>query len=304
MFQDAFDIIKEKFGSWGNDLVNILPYFFVSLLVFFIFALIAKISKKITQKALGRLTFSKSVNKLISNLIFLTILIIGAVVALGALKLEKTVTSVLAGAGIVGLALGFAFQDLASNIISGVILSIRKPINIGDYIEAKGYFGRVMDIRLRSLEMHNLDGQIVYIPSKEVLQNPITNYTQMGKRRVVLDVGISYGDNLEKVRKVTLEAIDEVEGILKDEPVEFYYKEFGDSSINFIVRYWVNFERQPDYLQSVSDSIMNIKAKYDENDITIPFPISTLDFGIKGGEKLHESLNELSEFNFKDSNGS
>jgi small conductance mechanosensitive channel len=85
----------------------------------------------------------------------------------------------------------------------------------------------------------------------------------------------------------------------EDKKVEFFYTAFGDSSINFVVRYWVNYGRQPDYFRAISDGIKNLKKTYNENDITIPFPIRTLDFGIKGGEKLDSMLssNNISKKN-------
>lgn len=92
------------------------------------------------------------------------------------------------------------------------------------------------------------------------------------------------------MKQVVINAVKSIDYLMPNEEVTFFYKEFGDSSINFVVRYWVNFKKQPDYLAAMSDGVINIKKAFDENDIMIPFPIRTLDFGIKGGEKLHEQL--------------
>ena len=209
--------------------------------------------------------------------------------ALGILQLDKTVTSMLAGVGIIGLALGFAFQDTIANLVSGIIIAFRKPYDIGDIIESNGYFGKVFRIDLRTTDIQLLQGPVVLVPNRNVLQNAVINYSEYGWRRVDLGIGVSYGEDLENVRKVTLEAVQQVENLDASKDVTFYYEEFGDSSINFTVRFWVKYtDRNAVYLKAKSDAIMNIKSAYNAAGIVIPFPIRTLDFGIKGGEKLSQ----------------
>ena len=130
---------------------------------------------------------------------------------------------------------------------------------------------------------------MVIIPNKDLLQNPIENYSLMGKRRMDLTVGVSYGEDLERVRDITLKAVADIEGTTDDE-ITFFYQEFGDSSINFDIRIWVNTAEQVEFLQVKSDAVMRIKKAFDQNNITIPFPIRTLDFGIKGGQSLNEVM--------------
>lgn len=104
--------------------------------------------------------------------------------------------------------------------------------------------------------------------------------------RVDLQCGISYGDDLEKVKSVAMGAIDSVSSRNTERDVEFFYEEFGDSSINFVARFWIEYGGHQDFLAARSEGIMRLKKAFDENDIMIPFPIRTLDFGIKGGERL------------------
>lgn len=193
----------------------------------------------------------------------------------------------LAGLGILGLALGFAFQEIASNFISGIILSINKPFTIGDIIEVDGNTGTVEFVSLRTTNIRTFQGQKILIPNKTIFQNAITNYTENGKRRVDLEVGVSYGDDLEKVQKVTLEAINSLDDILKEEAVQFFFTDYGDSSINFVVMFWTEYKKKhSEYMEAKHRAIMAINKAFNANDISIPFPIRTLDFGIKGGEKL------------------
>ena len=104
-----------------------------------------------------------------------------------------------------------------------------------------------------------------------------------------LDCGISYAEDLDVVEKVVRNSLDAVEH-LNDEPVEFFYTEFGDSSINFRLRFWVDEVNQKNYFEARSEALRCIKQAFDKNNILIPFPIRTLDFAIKGGEKLREQL--------------
>jgi small-conductance mechanosensitive channel len=205
---------------------------------------------------------------------------------LSILQLDKAVTSILAGAGIIGLALAFAFQDIAANFISGIFISFRRPVHIGDIVKIKDYMGKVEEINLRDTVIRTFQGQMVIIPNKDVFQSPIENFTLLGKRRIDLTIGVSYGDDLQKVEDITLEALKDIKGLCTEEQATLFYKEFGDSSINFVLRLWVSSTSQPDFLRLGSEAIKRIKKAYDENDIMIPFPIRTLDFGIKGGVPL------------------
>jgi small-conductance mechanosensitive channel len=279
-----------------NQTVKMLPNLALALLVVVLFYLLARIVKRLTLKLFSRISSNISLNHLIANVFFIIVISIGAFVALDILKLEKTVTSLLAGLGLVGLALGFAFQDTAANFISGIFLAMRTPINTGDIVEIGTVKGVVQKINLRATEIETFQGTLVVIPNKDVFQNPIFNYSHNGRRRVDLECGISYGEDLEKVRKVSLAAVEKVEGVSKERPVVFHYSGYGDSSIDFTVKAWViGAQRQGEFLDVQSEMVIALKKAFNENDITIPFPIRTLDFGIKGGEKLNAMLKNTSQ---------
>jgi len=236
---------------------------------------------------LSRVTENKTVTSLIQTVIGVMVLGVGVFVALSILNLDGAVTSLLAGAGILGLALGFAFQDIASNFISGILLSIRHPFGIGDIIETNDLFGTVTKLNLRNTILRTPQGQIMYVPNKVVYENPLTNYTKNGERRIDLACGVSYGDDLKKAKDIAIDTLSNLDFKDSNRDVEFYYNEFGDSSINFSVRFWIDFEKLPDFWNAQSEAIIALKSAYDKHDIMIPFPIRTLDFGIRGGEKLN-----------------
>lgn len=288
--ENVYDLIFGKVSDWLTTTIEMLPNLAVALLILVLFFVLAKFIKKLTGNMLSRVTDNNTVTGLIQTIIGVIVLGIGLFVALSILNLDGAVTSLLAGAGILGLALGFAFQDIASNFISGILLSIRHPFGIGDIIETNGLFGTVLKLNLRNTILRTPQGQIMYVPNKVVYENPLTNYTKNGERRIDLACGVSYGDDLSKAKEVAIDTLSNLDFRDKNRDVEFYYNEFGDSSINFSVRFWIDFKKLPEYWHAQSEAIIALKSAYDEHDIMIPFPIRTLDFGIRGGEKLNTVL--------------
>jgi small conductance mechanosensitive channel len=296
---NAVNIVVDKLQEWLEALIAMLPNFVVAVLVVIGFYFLARLVKNLTSRLLKKVLDNYEVNKLISNLAYFVVLGIGMFIALSTLELSQAVTSLLAGAGIIGLALGFAFQDIAANFVSGIFLTFRKPFKVGDIIQVQDYLGKVSEIDLRITTLTTFQGLDVLVPNKELFQGIVINYTHTKERRVDLAVGVSYGENLRKVKEITIEAIKKLSGLDTSKEVTLFYNEFGDSSINFTVRFYPQSASQADYLTARSEAIMSIKEAYDENDIMIPFPIRTLDFGIKGGEKLSEMKLAISEGNHK-----
>lgn len=286
---NAYELITDKLQEWIDAFILMLPNLALAILVVLITIFISKLIRKASKSILDKVSHNETINDLLSSIIYGIAFLFGLFIALSILDLHGPITTLLAGAGIIGLALGFAFQDLGANFIAGIMLSFRRPFSKGDIIKSQDYMGVIQKVNLRSTVITTFQGQKVMIPNKDVFQNPLENFSVTNKRRVDLDVGISYGEDLEKVKSVTLEAARKVAGQASMEPT-FFYTGFGDSSIDFTIRIWPLDITQPGYLKVKSDLIMNIKKAFDENDIMIPFPIRTLDFGIKGGEKLNEIL--------------
>ena len=287
-FQPLFDELRR----WWNLILRNLPNLLLATIVIVVGYVVTRFMKKYFNKVSRKLIHDTTVAGLLSSVLTALLVLAFLFLTLSVLNLTGVVTSILAGAGVVGLALGLAFQDPILNLFSGILLSVRSLFREGDLIEVQSYFGKVQEVTLRHTTLITLQGQDVMIPNKIVAQEPIKNYTKLGMRRVDLSCGVSYGDDLEKVRQITIEAIKAKVAYDRDRKVELFFNEFGDSSINYTLRFWLSDRKsgQADFLEAQSDAIMAIKQAYDENDIMIPFPIRTLDFGIKGGEKLSDVL--------------
>nr|WP_225986652.1 mechanosensitive ion channel family protein [Rufibacter sp. LB8] len=273
-------------------MVLMLPELFLATLVIVLSFVTARLLRKTSEKLLIRFTHSSALNNLVGTTVYVAALTLGIFFALSILKLDKTVTTLLAGAGIIGLALGFAFQDIAANFISGVIIAVRKPFVVGDVIDTNEHFGTIERINLRTIDIRRQTGELVKMPNRKVFESALINFTHYGIRRIDLKVGVSYAEDLERVREVVIAAMVGIPNQIEGKEVEVVYEEFGASSINFLVRYWIQYKRQTDFVYAKSEAIIRIKKAFDEHKIEIPFPITTLNFGIKGGKDLSIELKE------------
>lgn len=291
-FDQTWLLIGRKMTAWGRAFVLALPNFLLAVLTVVAFWLLARGARNVMRRLLHRVSHSEQVTYLLSQMVYIAVLTAGTFIALGILGLQKTVSSLLAGAGIVGLALGFAFQDIAANLMAGIYLSVRRPFRRGHLVKTQDFFGIVQEVNLRWTEVLTQQGQLVLIPNKQVFENPIMNYSARGTRRVDLSMGVSYGDDLERARQIAIEAVSAMPDRVPDREVELFYEEFGESSVDFVIRFWIPFQKQKDYLAARSEAIIRIKKAFDAAGITIPYPVRTLDFAVKGGEALTEVLQE------------
>lgn len=289
-FEKSSALLLEKLAGWVDGIVSMLPNILLAAIVMGLSLLAARYVKRYLTKFIAKFSGNVAVNRLLANIGTAAFVMVMLFVVLGILKLDTALTSLLAGAGVAGLAIGLALQEPIVNLISGIMMSVRQYIKINDLVETNGYMGTIEKISLRSTVVRTFQGQEVILPNKMVYNNPLTNYTSSGQRRVDLACGISYGEDLEKVEQVAIRAIEQNINHDEGRPVELFFTEFGSSSINFVLRFWLDQIRQPDFVRGRSDAIKALKRAFDQNGIVIPFPIRTLDFGIKGGEKLREAL--------------
>ncbi|RYE29329.1 MAG: mechanosensitive ion channel [Sphingobacteriaceae bacterium] len=285
----AYQLISQKLFLWLREFVRILPNILISAFILVIGFYLAKWIRKIAVNLIGKISDNKTLNRLFSSIIYIAFIGITVFIVLSILHLDTAVATLLTGAGILGLGLAFAFQDIASNLIAGIFISFRRPIHVGDIVKLKDYMGKVEEINLRDTVLRTFQGQMVIIPNKDVYQNPIENFSILGKRRFDLSVGVSYGEDLGKVEQITLQTLKGMDHLSKVDEITLFYQEFSGSTINFTLRLWADSPEQAAYLKIGSEAIKRLKKAYDENGIMLPFPTTTLDFGVKGGLPLSDT---------------
>lgn len=285
---ELVESMLKKFEAWLTGLVDLVPNLIVALAVMIVFGIGARFVGSGVSAAIFRLTKNEPISGLLGTVARIACWSGGLFIALGLLQLDKTVTTLLAGVGVVGLALGFAFQDIAANFMSGFIIAVRRPFDVGDLVETAGIRGHVEQVELRATLIETLDGLSIIIPNKDVFQNPIINYTKTENRRAEVRVGVAYDTDLERARDLVKQALTGVRHRLAEREPEVFYEQFGSSSIDMVGRVWLTASGQLQNLQAISDGIIAIKKAFDGAGITIPFPIRTLDFGAEavGGRPM------------------
>lgn len=272
----SWDKLVEKLAGWLDSLVLNLPNFLLALLVFVIAYWLSGALHSWTGRALKRFIKQPSIRGLVANVAAILTVVLGLVLALAILNLDGTLQSLLAGAGVAGLAVSLALQGTLANTFSGLFIAVKDELNIGDWVETNGYAGTVMQVDLRNTKLKEADNNIVVIPNKMIVDSPFKNYGLTERIRTTITCGVSYGSDLEFVRKVAIAAIESKFPSKDGENVEFYYTDFGDSSIDLLLRFWVDAQENLTALQVKSEAIMLVKKAFDENGISIPFPIRTI----------------------------
>ncbi|QDO93598.1 mechanosensitive ion channel family protein [Formosa sediminum] len=277
--KEAWSNMLGKLDAWLNDIVGAIPNFILAIVVFTVVLYISKYIDKLVSKILIRSKLQASMRHLISKLVSAVIVLFGLFLVLGILNLGTVLKTALAGAGVVGLAIGLALQGALANFYSGVVLSYVHFVKFGDWVESNGYEGEIVDIDLRSVTLKQVDNNLVYLPNKMVVEAPIKNYSTTSQSRVILNCGVHYDSDLKFVKDLVITTIyNEFEAVTSKQDVLFMYKEFADSSINFETRFWIESTSALEVAKAKSEAIIAIKAVFDANDINIPFPIRTLDF--------------------------
>ncbi|WP_010135419.1 mechanosensitive ion channel family protein [Ochrovirga pacifica] len=278
-FSEAWGLITEKMMSWLDAFIINLPNIALAILVFFLAIIASKQISKISLKLLNRTKLQRSMKALISKIVAIVVVLLGLFLILSILNLSKVLNTILAGVGVAGLAVSLALQGALANTYSGIILSYITQVKYGDWIKTNDYEGEIVDIDLRAITLKQIDNNLVYIPNKLVVENPIKNYSSTSQSRVILECGVGYESDLRKVKDITMQAIvDNFEVVDHKDDILFLWRGYGDSSIDYELRFWINSTSALEVAKAKSEAIMVIREVYREHNINIPFPIRTLDF--------------------------
>lgn len=240
---------------------------FLGILVAFWFA--AKIIGALTKKAMGRVAQDQSdlLKTVVSRNVQRAVLLIGFVVALA--QLGVNIGPLIAAIGAAGLVIGLAMQGVLSNFASGILILVNKPYDVGDVINAGGVSGKVSKMTLVNTTILTFDNQMMHVPNDAIWSGVITNITGLATRRIDMVFGIGYDDDFEKAERIITEIITSHPKVLQDPAPTIKLNELADSSVNFIVRPW---SKKEDYWEIYWDVTKQVKARFDQEGIGIPFP--------------------------------
>ena len=190
-----------------------------------------------------------------------------AVIVLG--KLGVDVGPLIAGLGVTGFVIGFAFQESLGSLAAGLMIAINKPFKVGDYVSAAGLEGSITALDMMAVTMSTVDNKKITIPNKQVWGAPIVNYSALERRRVDFAVSVSYGTDLSLAKKTAIEAVSSLKGVLADPAPMAEVKSLDDSSIALTVRVWA---KTSDYWLVYFAGVQSIKESFDRAGVAIPFP--------------------------------
>ena len=245
---------------WGIKII-------IALAIFLIGKKIARAIAKMVKEVMRKSNLDEMLVKFIGGILYAVLFV--AVVLAAVDQLGVNVTSLLAVLGAAGLAVGLALKDSLSNFASGVMIILFKPFKIGDFITANGTSGVVDEIGLFCTLLHTGDNQRIIMPNSGVFGSTIVNASALPTRRIDLMIGISYDDNMGKAKEIILDVIGKDSRVLTDPAPVVAVAELADSSVNLVVRPWVN---SADYWAARWDLTENIKNSLDEAGISIPYP--------------------------------
>lgn len=271
MEQQATDIILATRTALNQASALAVQYSF-SILGAIILLIVGWIIAGLLHRwALGGLSRVRGIDKTLahffSNIIRYAVLVLVFVTVLGQFGVQTA--SIIAALGAIGLAIGLALQGTLQNIAAGIMLLVLRPFRVGEYIDASGVSGTIVEIGLFATELKTFDGLYRLAPNSTLWNTPVTNYSRLPTRRHDLQIGIGYEDDIDLAMETMMELANAEPRILRDPEPGVFIDSLGDSAVVLTLRYWVG---SPEWWNTTRDMIKRVKQAFDEKGISIPFP--------------------------------
>jgi len=259
-WNQALDLIQSR----GLELaINVVT----AIAIFYFGRMVVGLAVRGLRKVMEKQGVEKTLETFVTNLVRMALLVLVIVAAIGALGVETT--SFIAIFGAAGLAVGLALQGSLSNFAAGVLIVMFRPYRVGDFVEAAGISGTVEQVQILTTILRTGDNKRVIVPNGQIMDSIITNYSANDTRRVDLVIGVSYDDDIDKVRNTIRAVVAADERVLAEPETTIAVLQLADSSVNFAVRPWV---KTADYWPVLFDLTEAIKKRFDAEGISIPFP--------------------------------
>jgi small conductance mechanosensitive channel len=264
----SFQFWQDNIKDLIVTLLTFIPRLIGTLLFLFVFWLIYRGIRKMANRGMKKGEVDSSIRDLLGALIKWAVMGFGIVIACNQLGIP--IVAMLTGVSIIGLAVGFAAQETLANFIAGIVIFLDKPLRVGDWVEADGTFGQVRRVTFRSTRLLTMDGEVVVIPNTQLLSSKLVNHSTNPINRVNIPIGIAYKASIDDARRTLLALTATDNRIVKQPAPEVVVKECADSSVNLLLRFWIEdeaIERKIGY-----EYIEKAKKALDAANIEIPFP--------------------------------
>ena len=272
--------------------VERIPYFVASIVVILIFWFLSIVFKKVVYKFLGSRNRHQNLVKVFQRVGGALIIFIGFMIAMVVAVPGFTPAKLIGALGIGSVAIGFAFKDIFQNLLSGILLLLSEPFRIGDQIVSGEYEGTVEDIKIRATTIKTYDGRQVVIPNSDLYTSALTVNTAYKQRRLQLAVGIGYADDIAEAKSEIMQALNRADSVSKQASPTIIAVNLGDSTIDLVVRWFIDDGTQANKVSSIDQVLIEIKTALDKAGIDMPFPVRTIDLSDPSVKAIVNKLNE------------
>lgn len=266
--------LEELLGGAVKSLPNLVSAIAILLLTRYA----VNFAQRIAEEASKRTLRSASLRILFKKTVHVGVWVIGVLMACVVAFPDLELGDLIATLGLGSVAIGFAFQDICKNFLAGIILLIEEPFRIGDEVAIDEYQGKIINISIRTTQIRTYNGEKILLPNAKVFTDAVKVFTAYEARRTELEVGVDYQTSLPEAATILKTTIQNVEGVLREPTPEIDLANFGDCSIDFILRYWT-IPQQKEVNSVKTKAIISIKQAFDAANITIPYPIRTVYYG-------------------------
>lgn len=252
-----------------SQVINSLPNIFASFAYILLGALVYKLTSRLLKKILLKGRVNEAFSNLLIDNLYKVIIVMSVFVAILS-QFGINIKTAITGVGVIGIAIGFAAQDSLSNIIAGFLIFFDKPFLVGDYITIGDNYGRVELITMRSTRIRTQDNKYIVIPNQKIINEVLVDHSTNGDTRIIIKVSIAYRESVSEARRILLDAVADIEGILKKPEPDVVVSLLGDSGVQLLVRVWIkNARREQEIFFKTSEVI---KTALESAGIEIPFP--------------------------------
>lgn len=297
----------QMIADTANDLVagfvERIPYFVAAIVVMILFWLLSILFKKVVHKILGSRSRHQNLVKVFQRVGGALIFFIGFMIAMVIAIPGFTPAKLIGALGIGSVAIGFAFKDIFQNLLSGILLLLSEPFRIGDQIVSGDYEGTVEDIKIRATTIRTYDGRQVVIPNSDLYTSALTVNTAYKQRRLQLAVGIGYADDIAEAKAVIMQALERCDSVSKNASPTIIAVNLGDSTIDLVVRWFIDDGNQANKVSSIDQVLIEIKTALDKAGIDMPFPVRTIDLSDPSIKQTIKQLNNQRQLSDKASSG-
>jgi len=270
IYDPVVNILKNISFSSGNINISLMMIIKGVLTLSIFFWVATKLATYSEKKIANLSTITPSIKVLITKLLKFIIFTAVILLTMSSIGIDLTAFAVVGGA--VGVGLGFGLQKVVSNFISGIIILLDKSVKPGDIIEIENVYGQIKSIGLRYISVLTLDGKEYIIPNEDLITKKVINWSYSNNLvRANVKIGVSYNSDVDQALNLLEKSVEDIERILKNPPPKIFLQEFGDSSINLEIKFWI---KDPENgIQNITSKVnKNIWQLFKENDIEIPFP--------------------------------